>query len=291
MMHFAWSTPLLQQPKQVCLPRPSFAQSPPPPPPPLPPSSPPTVSTAKEHDTHLQPYTVFPQCSVNLITCSSNSGKTRFLHRVICHRQRFFQKPDSIRKVIYVNGNQRDLTIQHPWSGDEEESLEFVSLALDEFSDFASVLESNVLLILDDILQPSEAVQFIIKYGAHHFQLASVFIVTQSCLGSPLYSLIGSVHNCILLFGNSATTRLAQHLIQSFFLCTDTKKYLKSIFGLAEKTQSIVVLKLNAVASYRPHSLILALADVQQLFESENPFCWLYPELSHRETMEQRTVS
>jgi hypothetical protein len=78
-------------------------------------------------------------------------------------------------------------------------------------------LQRNDLLVLDDILQPDETIQYIITYGAHHIQLASVFVVTQSCLGSPLYSLIKSVHNLVLLFGNSATTRLAQHLIQSFF--------------------------------------------------------------------------
>ena len=285
-MYLAQSTSLLQLPKQVCLPRPSFAQPPPPTAAPTPP-----LSTSQDKDRfNLESFAVFPQCSVNLITCSSNSGKTEFLRRVIGYRYRFFQNPDLIRRVVYVNGNQRDLTIQHPWSNDQE-SLEFVSLALDEFSDFANVLQSNDLLVLDDILQLNEAVQFIVKYAAHHFQLASVFVVTQSCLGSPLYSLIGSVHNLVLLFGNSATTRLAQHLIQSFFLCTDTKAYLKSIFGIAEKKQSSVVLKLNAVASYRPSSHILALTDVQQLFDSNAAYCWAYPELSYRETMETRASS
>ena len=101
-------------------------------------------------------------------------------------------------------------------------------------------------------------------------------------------TLIRSVHNVVLLFGNSATTRLAQHLVQSFFLCTDTKTYLKNIFGLAEKHQDIVVLKLNAVASYRPHSAILALTNIERLFNSF--YCFAYPELNHLETMEHKTV-
>jgi len=294
-MHLAWSTSqLLQQPKQVCLPRPSFAQPPtfppPPTPPPLLPTSPTSCSSISETEIEknaLKTYSVFPQCSVNLITCSSNSGKTHFLHQVIHHRHRFFQHSDSIKRVVYVNGNQRDLTVQHPWAEDSEESLEFISLALDEFSDFASVLQSNDLLVLDDILQLSESIQFVVKYGAHHFQLASVFVVTQSCLGSPLYSLVGSVHNLVLLFGNSATTRLAQHLVQTFFLCTDTKTYLKSIFGLAEKSQSIVILKVNAVASYRPSSQVLALTDVQRLFDPTTAYCWVYPELNHKDSIEE----
>ena len=281
-MHLAPAASLLQQPRHVCLPRPSFAQ---------PPEEPQDIETATPTKVDLPPpldsYFVFPQCSVNLITCSSNSGKTHFLHQVIRHRQNLFQ--NEIQRIVTVNGNQRDLTVQHPWSSDTE-NLEFVSLALDEFDDFANVLQANDLLILDDILQLNKAIEFIIKYGAHHYHLASVFVVTQSCLGSPLYSLIASVHNVVLLFGNSATTRLAQHLVQTFFLCTETKAYLKSIFGLAEKQQDTVVLKLNAIASYRPHSRILALTQVQQLFHSTLPHCLVYPELNHQEDMERETT-
>ena len=282
-MHLAPAASLLQQPRHVCLPRPSFAQTS---------EKPQDIETLTPTEAPLPPlldsYFVFPQCSVNLITCSSNSGKTHFLHQVIRHRHHLFQ--DKIQRIITVNGNQRDLTSQHPWN-DETENIEIVSLALDEFNDFSSILQANDLLILDDILQLNEAIQFIIKYGAHHYHLASVFVVTQSCLGSPLYSLIASVHNVVLLFGNSATTRLAQHLVQTFFLCTDTKAYLKSLFGLAEKQQDTVVLKLNAVASYRPHSRVLALTRVQQLFDSTSPYCLVYPELNHQDDMERETSS
>ena len=230
-MHLALSTSLLQQPKQVCLPRPSFVQA-------LPQED--TDNKQKNTtDNCLDNYIVFPQCSINLITSTSNSGKTRFLKEVINHRQKFFQNPETIQRILYVNCNQRDWTIQHPWTNSNQETLNFVSLTLDELSDFDTSLEPNDILVLDDLLQLNDSVEFIIKYGAHHFQLASVFVVTQSCLGSPLYSLIRSVHNVVLLFGNSATTRLAQHLIQSFFLCTDTKTYLKSIFSIAEKHQDI----------------------------------------------------
>ena len=310
-MHLAASTALLQQPtKHLCLPRPSFAQ-------PLPTQTAASSSQQpvddieqshtqqQETDKGCQPllketiesYSVFSQCSVNLITCSSNSGKTRFLHQVVHHRHHFFQNPQLIQRIVYVNGNQRDFSFKHPWVEDPNSSnLDIVSLALEDFNDFATVLQSNDLLILDDILQLDESIQFIVKYGAHHYQLASVFVVTQSCLSSPLYSLIRSVHNLVLLFGNTATTRLAQHLVQTFFLCTETKAYLKAIFGLAEKYQDIVVLKLNAVASYRPHSQILALGQVQKLFvENQSssiqpvPYCLVYPELSHIESMEKKS--
>ena len=212
---------------------------------------------------------------------------------------------------MFVNCNQRDFSIQHPWStelnNDDDDNnnednhkqenstidLEVVSLTLEDFADFTTILQPRDILILDDVLQINEDIQFIVKYGCHHYSLAAVFIVTQSCLSSPLYSLIGAAHNLILIFGNTTTTRLAQHLVQAFFLCPDTKAYLKAIFGIAEKQQDTVVLKLNSIASNRLHSRILALTRVQGLFancsdqHSLPPFCFVYPELNHWEYLSQ----
>lgn len=243
----------------------------------------------------------FPLCSVNLITCSSNSGKTHFLDQVIRHRFRFFESPDSIKRIVFVNGNQRDLSVQHPWSIDNTDNhldtdtkssidLEVLSLSLEDFTDISTILQPRDILILDDILRVNEDIQFIVKYAAHHYSLSAVFIVTQSCLSSPLYSLLGPVHSIVLLFGNSTTTRLAQHLVQFFFFCSETKKYLKSIFELAEKTHDTVILKLNTIASNRFHSNILAFTRVQGLFVQppQIPFCFMYPELSHIEALAKK---
>ena len=266
-----------------------------------PPPQPPTLTS----------FFPFPRQSVNLISCCSNSGKTFFLEQIIRHRERFFQSPELINRLVFVNCNQRDFSIQHPWSTElnndddnnnnednhkQENStidLEVVSLTLEDFADFTTILQPRDILILDDVLQINEDIQFIVKYGCHHYSLAAVFIVTQSCLSSPLYSLIGAAHNLILIFGNTTTTRLAQHLVQAFFLCPDTKAYLKAIFGIAEKQQDTVVLKLNSIASNRLHSRILALTRVQGLFancsdqHSLPPFCFVYPELNHWEYLSQ----
>jgi len=239
---------------------------------------------------------------VNLITSSSNSGKTRFLKEIVAHRDRFFASPESIRRVIYINANGRDPSFRHPWirevdaaSEDQPDGedfitdpslgLEVVSLALDEFLDPASTLNALDIVVFDDLLQISEQVDFVLKYATHHFRLF-VFVVTQSCLSSPLYRLLQSAHNVVLLFGNTGCTRLAQHLIQAFFFCSDTKAYLKAILGVAERQQDVVLLKLNSVASYRLHSHVLALSRVQGLFEEDPPYCFLYPELGHSEYLE-----
>lgn len=239
----------------------------------------------------------FPLCSVNLITCSSNSGKTHFLDQIVRHRHVFFEDPDLIERIVFVNGNQRDTSVLHPWTIEsdstdtvEEETsidLQVVYLTLDEFTDVASILKPRDLLILDDTLKVNDDLQFTLRFGAHHYNLTSVFVICQSCLSSPLYSLLSLVHSIILLFGNSITSRLAQHLVNYFFFCADTKKYLKSIFALAERKQDIVILKLNTIASHRFHSKVLAFSNVQSLFNHppNTAYCFMYPELSHSESL------
>lgn len=279
-MNIGQITPLQQvglSNKPFYLPRPSFAncQSPE-----QPESQEPEIlPDSPLPETDLVSVAPFPRNSVNLISCTSNSGKTHFLDQVIRHRYSFFPQPQSISRLIYVNGNQRDFSIQPPWSEDSID-LEIVSLSLDEFSDYTSVLQANDLVIFDDTLKLDDTIQFIVSYGAHHYNLTAVFIITQSLLSSPLYSLIASVHTIILLFGNTNTTRLAQHLVQTFFLCSETKKYLKSIFGLAEKSQDIVILKLNSIASDRFYSSLLAFCQVRHLFDPI-PYCIVYPEQGH----------
>jgi len=246
------------------------------------------------------PYSPFALGSVNLITSASNSGKTRFLKEIVERRERFFQHHESISRVVYINANGRSC-FTHPWireagagavagAGEENEDsedppylpLEVVSLALEDLNDPSARLRPRDIVIFDDLLQISDSVDYVLKFAAHHTGLF-VFLVTQSCLSSPLYRLVQSAHNVLLLFGNSGSTRLAQHIIQTFFFCSETKAYLKAILGIAERQQDTVLLKLNSVASYRPHSHVLALSRLQGLFEEDPPYCFLYPELGHAE--------
>jgi len=64
---------------------------------------------------------VFPRSSTTLITCASNSGKTWFLRQVMLNREVFIEAGKKIRRVVYVNCNQRDTQFSHPWEDAEEE--------------------------------------------------------------------------------------------------------------------------------------------------------------------------
>ncbi len=131
------------------------------------------------------------------------------------------------------------------------------------------------MVILDDLLTLTKSVEHLVNYGAHHYQLV-VFLVTQSCLGSPLYSLLKSVHNLVLLFANNSASRLAQHVKSMFFLSSDTRHCLEDIFAHAEKTKSTVVLKINSVVTSALHRSILAFSGVENLFaeQQQQPLRW-----------------
>ena len=277
----------------------------------------------------------FPRASVNLITCASNSGKTHLLQKIFLHPGAFIEDHASIRRVIYINCNKRDIGFIHPWhhhaatqqqqdkqQQQEQErqqeqeqqqpdlaanlhspsaastsviNFELLSLGIEELGEFEDVVERGDVVILDDLLILSEAVHHLVNYAAHHYNL-TVFIVTQSCLASPLYSLVSSVHNIVLFFKNSSTLRLAHHLLHQYFYCSATKKYLRDIFAQAERDKCILVLKINCVATSPHHKAVLAFSHIESLFADPAatspppPHCRVYPELGYREAFMEETA-
>jgi len=99
--------------------------TPPPPPPPT------TTTTTKkrladddddnDNDDDDLRCSVFPRSSTTLITCASNSGKTWFLRQVMLNREVFIEAGKKIRRVVYVNCNQRDTQFSHPWEDAKED--------------------------------------------------------------------------------------------------------------------------------------------------------------------------
>ena len=173
--------------------------------------------------------------------------------------------------------------------------------------DLFDLVQPGDVVILDDLQTLTKSVEHLVNYGAHHYQLV-VFLVTQSCLGSPLYSLLKSVHNLVLLFANNSASSLARHVKSTFFLSSDTRSCLEDIFAHAEKTKSTVVLKINSVATSPFHRSVLAFSGVENLFAEQQPagkqragasasaqrgevttfpFCAVYVETKYREDMLQ----
>jgi len=281
-------------------------------------------------------FSIFPRASTTLISCASNSGKTWFLRQVLLNRQVFIEDGENVRRVVYVNCNERDSHFSHPWEAEEEKDddkdddnsggdndddndngkdddydddddaddddnnsdgttdtdadadesnkgkeknkrddknlIDLVSVGLPELAAAAgdgegltNLFSPGDVVILDDLQTLTKSVEHLINYGAHHYQLV-VFVVTQTCLGSPLYSLLKPVHNVVLLFANNSASNLARHVKNAFFLSSDTREYLGRIFAHAEKNKSTVVLKINSVATSAIHRSVLAFSGVEGLF-------------------------
>jgi hypothetical protein len=193
---------------------------------------------------------------------------------------------------------------------EEENLIDLVSVGLHDLAgtreDLFDLVQPGDVVILDDLQTLTKSVEHLVNYGAHHYQLV-VFLVTQSCLGSPLYSLLKSVHNLVLLFANNSASSLARHVKSTFFLSSDTRSCLEDIFAHAEKTKSTVVLKINSVATSPFHRSVLAFSGVENLFAEQQqqkqragagasaqrgevttfPFCAVYVETKYREDMLQ----
>jgi hypothetical protein len=137
--------------------------------------------------------------------------------------------------------------------------VELVSAGLQDVAanDLQGILRPGDLVILDYLQMLTKSVEHLINYGAHHFCLV-VFIVTLTCLGSPLYSLIKPIHNIVLLFAHNSISNLARHIKTTYFLCSNTQNYLGRIFARTEQSKLVVVLKINLVTTSPIHRFVLA---------------------------------
>ena len=226
---------------------------------------------------------IFPDKSVNLLTASSNSGKTHLMIEIVKNRDVFFG-PDSVKSILYVNCNlqNKDSELDNPFSElDDLPPLTVVNLA--DVDDVRDVSGSKQLVILDDVTYVNETINHYVTYCANHMDLI-VFVLTQGCISEKLFHLVYKVHNIVMLLKNSSSVNLGQYLTGRFFLSKEKKAYLKQILSEAETGQHSVVLKLNAVSSSPAvYKKIFAFGNIEQLFADDNRYCIVYPEIGERE--------
>lgn len=248
------------------------------------------VTNVNAVDSGRQDYSkiIFPLCSVNLISAPSNSGKSFFIQNLLLNCKIFF-KPFP-QRIVYVSGPRQAATNQHLFSN-LANLPPITHLGIEEFIDLDSLLKPNDILILDDLLHITEEVDYCVKILCHHLGIWC-FLITQTCLGDKLYALLSRSHNLVINFKNTASVRLVQHLLHTFFFGNDTKVYLKEIIGRAAHDKTTCVLKLNSIASNPKHAECLVFEGVERLFKNTLSFdrhsrpqstlvnyCRLYPEL------------
>lgn len=245
-----------------------------------------TLEVIDKSDLDSPVCSIYVKRSVNLISCGSNAGKTTYCRDILLNRHIYFEK-GSVEKIIYVNCNTTNNYTHHenPFEDHKTQLPEIETYNLLDITDVASILQVNAVVILDDVLFVNETINYLITYAANHMECI-VFIITQSCISSKLFQLVYKVHTLTLFFKNSSSIRLSHYLLSQFYASPDTKKYLKHIFAEAEKIKSIVLLKLNTVASSSPtYQKVLVFANLQQLVNKSKPYCLVYPELGYLEDL------
>jgi hypothetical protein len=202
----------------------------------------------------------FPH-SVNIISASTNSGKTTLLINIIKNRNFCFFRP--ITRVVVVLGNEKvDGSI---YKDLEDDSLDIELVYSDNFS-VEEHLQANDVLIFEDVSRLTKDILECVNVNAHHLDLASVFVVCQSVfLKDEFRTLLSLSHQIFIYFSGAGGTKLAQHIRQFFYVNSDLKDYLKSIISYAEKYKNLVLLELNEIArSIKPN--FIAISGFENIF-------------------------
>lgn len=222
-------------------------------------------------------FCIFSPQSITLITATSNSGKSHFISEVLQNKEWFFST-DQIQRIVYINGNIN--SVHNPPDLDN-----LILLSFDDLEHHENLLEEKDCVIIDDLLYLTPGVIKLLKYSTHHQNL-TCFVLTQSILGDKLFSLTRLVHNLILLFNTSAATRIVLEILPKYFISNQTKTYLKTIVAEAERNKSILLLKLNSVASFT--SKILCYSQLERLVSDF--YCLAYPDLQHMDEFQRKGI-
>ena len=136
-------------------------------------------------------------------------------------QQRGLFEAGSGKQIVYINCNvQNNQTrFENPFLDVEDTLPPLAVYNLLEIDDVNSIVEGNEIVILDDVVFLNDIILYFITYAANHLNVV-VFVITQSCLSNKLFELIYKVHTVTLIFKNSSSVRLAQHLLFHFFLGT-----------------------------------------------------------------------
>ena len=251
--------------------------------------SPPNSSDAESDDptvaSHSTQLPVFARQSINLLTGSSNSGKTQLLLSILRDRQRFFPA-GAAKNVIYVHCNfkNRDAPLENPFENELDLSVDIFNLY---DVNLTALLNPGAVVILDDVVELTPEIKHMLTYATHHHDV-TLFMVTQGLLKSELFRALYQVHNLVLNFGNTATVNLGRLIVKQFFMDRETKDRLLEIFGLSHKHRMTVVLKLNEVASApEAYKNVLCFANIDQLCDSNRPYCLVYPRVGSEEVFEE----
>ena len=211
----------------------------------------------KVDTSNLSNFNPFPRNSVNLITGPTSSGKTYFVSRLLENYRVYFQGPVDRIVVVLCNDRIQNLNLnlnpeERTREEEEEEEDPLLPLILQvPLADFdPDQLQENDLVVIDDLQALTDVVRLTISVCAHHYNLVSLFIITHSLLGNKRhFELLSLCHRIFLFLKGTANVRLFKYLTSNFYQDPEIQQALKDIIPFCQKTNQVLGLELNPLAS------------------------------------------
>ena len=191
-------------------------------------------------DNYYKP--IYPN-SVNVLSASTNSGKSTLIVNLIKHRKNCFVR--NFDRVVVVLCNEK--VNANIYTDLNSEDLSVETCYLNEYTP-EDILTANTVLIFEDINILTNVISESINVVCHHYDLNCVFLVTQSILKEEEFRhLLSLSHRIICFFSGIAANKIALYIKKFFFVNTEAKTYLNDIISYAEKNKSIVLIELNDI--------------------------------------------
>ena len=192
----------------------------------------------------LSSFNPFPRNSVNLVTGPTSSGKTYFVSRILENFQVYFQGP--VERIVVVLCNDRIQNLSLNLNSEEETSI--IQVPLKNFD--PDQLQENDLVVIDDLQALTDVIRLTISVCAHHYNLASLFVITHSLLGNKKnFELLSLCHRIFLFLKGTANARLFKYLNSNFYQDPDIQQALKDIVPFCQRNNQVLGLELNPLAS------------------------------------------
>ena len=197
----------------------------------------------------------FPRNSVNLVTGPTKTGKTYFVTQLLHHYKLYFEGP--VNRIIFVQCNDRIQPLDLP-------GLNVEQFPLSQF-DPDQLLEHD-LVIIDDLQALTESIRLTISVCAHHYNLASLFIITHSLLDNTKnFELLTLCHRVFLFLKGTAGVRLLKRLKVRFFQDPEVQQVLESIVPYCQRKNQVLGLELNPLATVEDNLGIIGFSHLTSL--------------------------
>jgi len=215
--------------------------------------------------------------SVNVLTASTNSGKTTFLINTLKHLQLYYSGP--VEGVIVVLCNPSV-------DGDIYKQLEsdIFSVEIEYCETFEpDILKENFVLIFEDVSVLSPVILDCCNVKAHHLNLAAIFIVVQFALHDQFKPLLCIAHNIIFSYVGVNGVRLSKYINKFYTAGQDLKDYLNHITVSCAGINNLLLLQLNQIArADQPN--FYAIVGIDNMYKNnlENPTL-VFPQLNKQQ--------